>query len=71
MPPVIENSAKWEAIFNQSMTSHREDDLDYDFDAAMQEAFQSGEHIDFQNQSSYPRFEEGLPILSPYSFGVL
>jgi hypothetical protein len=66
------DSTKWEAEFNQFMTSFREDDLDYDFSAAMQEAFQSGDQSDFQNKSSHQRFdEEGLPILTAYSFGAL
>lgn len=54
------------------MTSQREDDLEYDFDTAMQEAFQSGDHTDSQNGLSHQLFdEEGLPILTAYSFGAL
>ena len=70
VPPLQEDLAMWEAEFNQLMTSQREADLDYDFGAAMQEAFQSGDHGDFQNPTSHQMFDdEGLPILTPYSFG--
>ena len=70
IPPPQEDWAKWEAEFNQLMTSQREDDLDYDFGAAMQEAFQNGDHGDSQNKTSHQMFDdEGLPILTAYSFG--
>jgi peroxin-5 len=70
IPPPQQDLAKWEAEFNQLMTSQREDDLDYDFGAAMQEVFQSGDHGDTQNNTAHQMFdEEGLPILTVYSFG--
>lgn len=68
VPPPQEDLAIWEAEFNQLMTSQREADLDYDFGAAMQEAFQSGDH-GFENKTSHQAFDdEGLPILTAYSF---
>jgi hypothetical protein len=52
------------------MSSQREDDLDYDFGASMQEAFQAGDQGGFQDKIPHQMFdEEGLPILTPYSFG--
>jgi peroxin-5 len=69
IPPPKQDLAKWEAEFNQLMTRQREDDLDYDFDAAMQETFQTGDQGEFKDKSSLRRFDdEGLPILSPYVF---
>jgi peroxin-5 len=70
IPPPKEDLAKWEAEFNQLMTSQR-DDLDYDFGAAMQDTFQTVDQGEFKDKSSLRRFDdEGLPILSPYVFGT-
>lgn len=66
VPPPQADLAKWEAEFNQLMSSEREDDVDYDFEGSMREAFQSGQEPD---QSSLQQFDdEGLPILTPYTF---
>ncbi|KZP17955.1 TPR-like protein [Athelia psychrophila] len=64
--PPKEDLAKWEAEFNQVMGSQREDDLDYDFNGAMQDAFRAGESADHSSQPAFD--EDGYPILSPYTF---
>lgn len=53
------------------MTNQREDDLDYDFGPAMQDAFQTRDQGDSMDKPSLQRFDdEGLPILSLYTFGT-
>ena len=71
VPPPKEDLAKWEAGFNQLMAAQHEDDLDYDFGPAMQEAFQSGDFGNSQDHVPHQMFDEdGLPILSSYVFGT-
>ena len=66
VPPPQADLAKWEAEFNQLMNSGREDDVDYDFESPLREAFQSGLGLD---QTLPQQFDdEGLPILTPYAF---
>lgn len=53
------------------MAAQHEDDLDYDFGPAMQEAFQSGDFGNSQDHVPHQMFDEdGLPILSSYVFGT-
>ncbi|PFH53854.1 hypothetical protein AMATHDRAFT_136767 [Amanita thiersii Skay4041] len=69
MPPPSEDKAKWEAEFNQLMSSQR-DELDYG--AHMQEAWESGlgDFSDHNQLSEKPiQFDdEGVPILDDYVF---
>ena len=70
VPPPEESKSKWEAEFNQVMSSER-DELDYG--DLMQEAWESGLG-DFSNddhlQSQYTNFDdEGIPFLPDYAFG--
>ena len=67
LPPPQDEMAKWEAEFNSLMNANREDDLDYDFNGAMQDAFLSGDNADYTPVPSFD--EDGFPILSPYAFG--
>lgn len=66
LPPPQEDMAKWEAEFNQLMTTQR-DDLEADYGTSMQEAWKydlgdlSEEKLQFD--------DEGIPKLDPYSFG--
>lgn len=71
VPPPEESKSKWEAEFNQVMSSER-DELDYG--ALMQEAWEGGLG-DFSNddhlQSQYTHFDdEGMPLLPDYTFGM-
>ncbi|KAH7916547.1 hypothetical protein BJ138DRAFT_1139305 [Hygrophoropsis aurantiaca] len=64
-PPPKEDMAKWESEFNQLMTSQREE-LEQDYSSAMQDAW--GNSIIEESQAP-PKFDdEGLPILSQYTF---
>ncbi|GBE81169.1 Peroxisomal targeting signal receptor [Sparassis crispa] len=71
-PPAHEDIAKWEAEFNQLMSSHREDG-DYDYGEFMQNAFHDGLVDEFGNRLGQDadtiKFDDkGLPILEPYVF---
>ncbi|KAJ7188062.1 hypothetical protein C8R46DRAFT_1053535 [Mycena filopes] len=69
LPPPKEELAKWEAEFNQLMSSQR-DDLDYDYGTAMKNAWEGGIG-DFSEdmESSALKFDpEGIPTLSDYVF---
>lgn len=63
--------AKWEAQFNQLMNAQR-DNLETDYGASMQQAWESGLG-DFSSDSvPGERIEfddEGVPMLGPYVFG--
>lgn len=68
MPPPESDMAKWEAEFNQLMRARR-DEFDLDYEASMQKAWEDY-NGDFTNQESSVKFDnEGLPILSSYTFG--
>lgn len=73
MPPPKEDIAKWEAEFNQLMSSKRED-LDHDYGSEMQQAWESGlgnyEDSGFTGDAPLKFDDEGLPILSEYVFGT-
>lgn len=60
--------AKWEAEFNQLMNAQR-DEYDLDYGSAMQNAW--ADYDGNLDENSVKFDSEGLPILSPYSFGVL
>jgi hypothetical protein len=65
--------AKWEAEFNQLMNAQR-DELDYDYGSVMQEAWENGQkEITETAPGDKPlQFgDDGLPILEPYTFGIL
>ncbi|KAJ3489054.1 hypothetical protein NLI96_g2421 [Meripilus lineatus] len=65
LPPPDEDIAKWEAEYNQLMSSQR-DDLDYG--EAMQGAWENGLG-DYDPQDEHVKFDdEGLPILGDYLF---
>ncbi|KAJ7217779.1 hypothetical protein GGX14DRAFT_597915 [Mycena pura] len=66
LPPPKEDLAKWEAEFNQLMASQR-DDLDHDYGAAMQSAWEGGLG-DFSDSSALKFDPDGIPILTPYEF---
>ncbi|KAJ7163573.1 hypothetical protein C8R43DRAFT_990111 [Mycena crocata] len=69
LPPPKEEMAKWEAEFNQLMSAQR-DDLDGDYGAAMQNAWEGGLG-DFSEdvESTAVKFDpHGIPILSEYVF---
>ncbi|KII92734.1 hypothetical protein PLICRDRAFT_103768 [Plicaturopsis crispa FD-325 SS-3] len=71
LPPPKEDIAKWEAEFNQLMSSKRED-LDHDYGSEMQQAWESGlgnyEDSGFTGDAPLKFDDEGLPILSEYVF---
>ena len=63
--------AKWEAEFHQMMGTHREADIDYDFDRSMQSAWQQGAEQDHSDMAEPLKFDsEGIPILGDYVFGA-
>ncbi|KAJ7496031.1 hypothetical protein B0H11DRAFT_2155850 [Mycena galericulata] len=69
LPPPEEDIAKWEAEFNQLMSSQR-DELDHDYGAAMQNAWEGGIG-DFSEdaESKALKFDaEGIPTLGEYIF---
>ncbi|KAJ7683250.1 hypothetical protein B0H17DRAFT_1205307 [Mycena rosella] len=69
LPPPKEEMAKWEAEFNQLMSSQREE-MEHDYGAAMQNAWEGGVG-DFSEdaESKALKFDsEGIPILSEYIF---
>lgn len=69
--PPEEYGSKWEAEFNQLMSSQR-DELEYG--AFMQEAWENGLgsfSMDDHVQDQYMRFDdEGIPLLPDYTFGT-
>ncbi|KAH8107237.1 peroxisome targeting signal receptor [Cristinia sonorae] len=70
MPPPVEDVAKWEAEFNQLMNSQRSSDLDFDYGAMMQGAWESGlgNWGEPALESGTKFNEEGLPVLGEYEF---
>ncbi|KAF8210465.1 peroxisome targeting signal receptor [Mycena galopus ATCC 62051] len=69
LPPPKEDLSKWEAEFNQLMSSQR-DELDHDYGAAMQSAWEGGMG-DFSEdmESKALKFDaEGIPAFSEYIF---
>ncbi|CAK5281628.1 unnamed protein product [Mycena citricolor] len=70
LPPPAEDMAKWEAQFNQLMTSER-DDLDADYGAAMKNAWESGlgDFSEDHTEYSPTKFDQsGIPLLPAYVF---
>lgn len=60
--------SKWEAEFNQLMSSQR-DDLDFDYGAPMQEAWDKGlGSLGSQKRTEFD--EQGIPELGEYIFGM-
>lgn len=64
-PPDV---AKLEAQMNQLMSSQREE-LDFDYGATMQQAWEDGLGSGAFGQSTLQYQPDGAPILEPYSFG--
>ncbi|KAG6850948.1 hypothetical protein H0H93_005817 [Arthromyces matolae] len=72
LPPPQEDMAKWESEFNQLMSENRED-LDYDYGAPMQTAWENGIrdiHENNPGEQSLKFDTEGIPILGDYVFGT-
>jgi peroxin-5 len=71
VPPPQEDMAKWEAEFNQLMSSQREE-LEQDYGADMQEAWEAGlgNYQNISQDESIKFDEDGLPILGEYQFGT-
>ncbi|KAI0820042.1 peroxisome targeting signal receptor [Trametes gibbosa] len=70
LPPPPEDMAKWEAQFNQMMSSQRED-LDFDYGEMMQSGWDRWEGNMDPDYSLGPPLqfdEEGIPILGDYVF---
>ncbi|KAF8070667.1 hypothetical protein FPV67DRAFT_1035722 [Lyophyllum atratum] len=70
LPPPKEDLSKWESEFNQLMSAQR-DDLDHDYGASMQNAWESGiGDIPGTTIGEQPlKFDrEGLPVLGQYIF---
>ncbi|KAI0355751.1 TPR-like protein [Trametes cingulata] len=68
LPPPPEDIAKWEAQFNQMMNQQRED-LDFDYGASMQSAWEGGlGDSDYSFEPPMQFDEQGLPILGDYVF---
>ncbi|KAJ7924984.1 hypothetical protein B0H13DRAFT_1171317 [Mycena leptocephala] len=69
LPPPQEDIAKWEAEFNQLMSSQR-DELDHDYGAAMQNAWEGGigDFSDDTDSKALKFDAEGIPTLSEYAF---
>ncbi|THH02071.1 hypothetical protein EW026_g733 [Hermanssonia centrifuga] len=61
LPPAQEDMAKWEAEYNQLMSSTRDE---FDYGASMQEAWNTGT----ANETTIRFDDEGLPILGDYIF---
>ena len=61
--------AKWEAQFNQMMNSQRED-LDFDYEGMMQNAWENMAKSDFSNEPALEFDEQGIPALGEYVFGM-
>ena len=67
LPPPQEEMAKWEAQFNQMMSSQREE-LDLDYGGMMQNAWDSMGQ-DFSTEPPMQFDDEGIPIIRSYVFG--
>ncbi|KAG5647025.1 hypothetical protein DXG03_001395 [Asterophora parasitica] len=70
LPPPQEDLSKWESEFNQLMSAQR-DELDHDYGASMQNAWESGigDFHDTAPGEAPLKFDaEGLPILGQYDF---
>ncbi|KAJ7079093.1 hypothetical protein B0H15DRAFT_520923 [Mycena belliarum] len=68
LPPPPEEMAKWEAEFNQLMSAQR-DELDHDYGAAMQNAWEGGVGDFSESESKALKFDsDGIPVLSQYVF---
>lgn len=67
LPPPGEDLAKWEAEFNQLMNAQR-DDAEYDYGAAMQQAWESGQG---ETSQAMTFDDDGMPILGKYIFGMI
>ncbi|GLB37649.1 putative P-loop containing nucleoside triphosphate hydrolase protein [Lyophyllum shimeji] len=70
LPPPQEDLSKWESEFNQLMSAQR-DELDHDYGASMQNAWESGiGNISGTTVGEQPlKFDaEGIPILGEYTF---
>ncbi|CAL1707179.1 unnamed protein product [Somion occarium] len=69
LPPPAEDLAKWEAEYNQLMSSHREE-LDTDYGADMQAAWEGGlGQYDGAEMDEQVKFDkDGLPLLGEYVF---
>lgn len=63
MPPSDSEMAKWEAEFNQLSQGN---DEDYDYDKMMREVW---ENSAAESEPTVRFDEEGIPVLSAYSFG--
>jgi hypothetical protein len=63
IPPSDAEMSKWESEFNQLM---RSGDEDFDYDKMMKEAW---EHDAGERERTPLYDDEGIPQLSPYSFG--
>jgi peroxin-5 len=71
LPPPKEDMTKWESEFNQLMSAQR-DELDHDYGAAMQQAWDSGVGNFSVNGVNALKFNsEGMPIQGEYTFGIL
>jgi peroxin-5 len=69
LPPPAEDLAKWEAEFNQLMSSQREE-MDDGYGEAMQRAWENGIG-DYESEPSKMQFDDGgVPILEDYVFGM-
>ncbi len=67
LPPPQEDVAKWEAQFNQMMSSQREE-LDFDYGGMMQNAWE-GMGQDFNTEPAMQFDDQGIPLLGDYVFG--
>ncbi|KAG6866740.1 hypothetical protein C0991_011399 [Blastosporella zonata] len=70
LPPPEEEMSKWEAEFNQQMSDQR-DELDHDYGASMQNAWESGIGDFDETTIGEPplKFDtEGIPVLGEYIF---
>ena len=70
LPPPPEEMAKWEAQFNQMMNAQRED-LDFDYEGMMQNAWENMAKSDFSNEPALEFDEQGIPALGEYVFGTI
>ncbi|RDX41796.1 peroxisome targeting signal receptor [Lentinus brumalis] len=66
LPPPQEDVAKWEAQFNQMMSSQREE-LDFDYGGMMQNAWE-GMGQDFSTEPAMQFDDQGIPVLGDYVF---
>ncbi|TDL26225.1 peroxisome targeting signal receptor [Rickenella mellea] len=66
IPPAEKDLAKWEAEFNQLMSSQR-DETDLDFGSGMKEAWESGLG-DYDQTNALKFTDQGIPLLGDYVF---